>query len=92
MVSGHTKGNLYIIPDSRDPDESRPLQIGVRFDGKTEGESDQLVAEVYGRSVEEMEANARLFIAAPQLLEAVRIAVPLIRRAGLRLSHDLLVS
>ncbi len=78
-MSGHTRGNLYIIPqDPQDPDGDYPLQIGVRFDGKTEGESDQLVAEVYGRSVEEMEANARLFIAAPQLLEVTRIVEPIV--------------
>ncbi len=92
-MSGHTRGNLYIIPqDPQDPDGDYPLQIGVRFDGKTEGEPDQLVAEVFGRSVEEMEANARLFTAAPQLFEVARIAEPVIRKYGLDITHSLLLA
>lgn len=64
-MSSYTAGPLSII---RDEHEDAPLQIGLVLNG----ECVQLTAEVYGRSVEEMAANARLYAAAPRVLERLR--------------------
>ncbi len=68
-MSAHTPGPLGIIADGDEP--NAPKQIGV-LEG---GVCHQLVAEVFGRTLEELDANAHLMALSPELLKALETLV-----------------
>lgn len=71
----HTKNNWRSYPEALKHNECYPEAEKLPFRSDVLGRGNGLIAKVYGQDEEDVQAKAKLIAAAPELLEALNIAL-----------------